>query len=72
MEKIPKGAMRFVETGPDCFALAEAGEDGKTPKLKMVGYSGGIIKGHWYWGDLAIDLEGMSFPLSKYPILEDH
>lgn len=72
MEKIPKGAMRFVEAGPDCYAMAEAGEDGKTPKLKMVGYSGGIIKGHWYWGDLAIDLEGMSFPLSKYPILEDH
>jgi len=71
-EKIPKGAMRFVETNAECFAIAEKLAEDQPPKLKMVGYSGGIIKGHWYWGDLAIDLKGMSFPLSKYPVLEDH
>jgi len=70
--KIPKGAMRFVETNPECFAIAEKFADDKPPKLKMVGYSGGLIKGHWYWGDLIIDLQGMIFPLSKYPVLEDH
>jgi hypothetical protein len=38
----------------------------------MTAYSGGVIKDHWYWGDLAIDLSGMSFPKKKMPILEDH
>jgi len=70
--EIPRGAMRFVETGPDCFAVVEQLAEDKPPKLKMVGYSGGLIKGHWYWGDLAIDLKGIEFPLSKYPVLEDH
>jgi len=71
-EKIPKGAMRFVEVGPDCFATATQLEEDKPPKLKMVGYSGGIIKNHWYWGHLSIDIEGMSFPVGKYPVLESH
>ena len=40
--------------------------------LDMLIYSGGLIKDHYYWGDLAIDLQGMQFPKSKYPILESH
>ncbi len=72
MEKLPKGALRLVEVGDDCCAFAVAGEEGEAPKMKMIAYSGGIIKNHWYWGNLAIDLEGMTFPVSKYPILEDH
>lgn len=72
MEKLPKGALRLVEVGDgSCAFVEQMGED-KPPKLKMKAYSGGLIRGHWYWGDLAIDLEGMSFPVSKYPILEDH
>lgn len=70
-EKLPKGALRFVETGAECQAFAKT-EEGGVPKMSMRAYSGGVIKGHWYWGNLAIDLEGMSFPKSKYPILEDH
>jgi hypothetical protein len=48
--------------------------DGETKKarLEMVAYSGGIIKGHWWWDDLAIDLEGMKFIEKRYPILENH
>lgn len=78
--KLPKGALRFVAEG--CHAVVEMidtdkfAEDGKTPikkpKLKMVGYSGGLIKGHWYWDTLAIDLEGIQFSQKRYPILEDH
>ncbi len=70
MEKLPKGAMRLVEVGDSCCAFVET--DGKKPKFQMKAYSGGLIKGHWYWGDLAIDLQGMKFSVSKYPILEDH
>jgi len=66
-EKIPKGALRFVSTGAHAFV---EGEEDK--QLNMVVYSGGVIQGHWYWNNLAIDLEGMSFPMERYPILENH
>ena len=69
-KKIPNGALRLVQTGDGCCAFAE-GEDGKK-KLKMTVYSGKVIKGHWYWGDLAIDLKGIKFNMSKYPVLENH
>ena len=68
--KIPNGALRLVQTGEGCHAFAE-GEDGKK-KLKMVVYSGKVIKDHFWWGDLAIDLEGVKFLMSKYPVLENH
>jgi len=73
-KKVPRGALRIVETGEGCHALTEYfGEgDKKKPKLKMVAYSGGIIKGHWYWDNLAIDLQGIKFGKGKFPILEDH
>ncbi len=76
-KKLPKGAFRFVEQG--CHAVVEEveklSEDGQSkvlPQLSMVGYSGGIIEGHWYWGRLAIDLNGLQFSQKMYPILEDH
>lgn len=68
LKKIPNGALRLV--APDCHAFAE-GEDGKK-KLKLVVYSGGVIKSHWWWDDLAIDLEGVKFDRNKYPVLENH
>jgi len=69
-KKIPNGALRLVQTGEGCHAFAE-GEDGKK-KLKMTVYSGKVIKDHFWWGDLAIDLEGVKFLMSKYPVLENH
>jgi len=69
--EIPQGATILLDEGQGCQAFAEFKEGEKT-KIKMVAYSGKIIKNHWYWGDLAIDLEGMKFPKSKYPILEEH
>lgn len=71
--KLTKGAMQLVDD--QCFAtvkFAEGAEGEKKPQLEMLAYSGGIIKGHWYWGDLAIDLVGLSFPKKKFPLLEDH
>ena len=72
-QKIPKGALRFVE--PGCHAYLEFADDGKEQKpsrINMVGYSGGIIKDHWWWGNLSIDLSGMEFSQKRYPILENH
>lgn len=71
--KLTVGAMQLQDE--NCLAAVKFSEDDKgekTPQLEMVGYSGGIIKGHWYWGDLAIDLAGMSIPKTKIPILSEH
>lgn len=65
--KLPKNALCLVDADHECLAQAKD-EDG----FEMVVYSGGLIKDHWWWGDLAIDVSGMSFPKSKIPILEDH
>ena len=69
-QKIPNGALRLVEVGEGCHALAVS--DGDTKQLKMVIYSGGVIKDHWWWGDLAVDLEGLKFNRPKFPVLENH
>lgn len=72
-EIIKSTSLRFSD--PNCTAhikFADDDTDKKDPQLEMLAYSGGIIPGHWYWGDLAIDLEGMKIPSGKTPILEDH
>ena len=70
-KKVPNQALNLVE--PGCFAKVAAPEkEGGKHRLDMTCYSGKIIKGHWFWGDLAIDLDGMSFPKDKYPILDSH
>jgi len=71
LKKVPKGALRFVDVGNGCNAFAETGE-GEKPKLRMKAYSGKEIKGHWYWGNLALDTAGMTLASNKMPILEDH
>ncbi len=69
--KIPKGALTFQDNG--CNATINFAENPEeSSKLDMTVYSGGIIKNHWYWDDLAIDLTGMRATQNKYPILEDH
>jgi len=67
MQKIPEAALQLISH--DCFAQVTGDEK---PKLEMVIYSGKVIPNHFWWGDLAIDLEGMEFQKTKYPILESH
>lgn len=70
---VPSSALVFEEDGAQAKVTQFTKEEGDPEdKLEMIAYSGGIIKGHWYWGDLAIDLEGMKFPKKTYPILEAH
>jgi len=71
IKQIPVGAMRFVATESHAHVEFAEGDD-KMPKMNMIAYSGKIIKDHWYWDDLVIDLSGMVFDKSKYPILENH
>ena len=68
--KLNRSALSF--TDHDSFAKTEPTAEGKPRKLKMVAYSGKIIKDHWYWGDLAIDTSGMKMAKREIPILNDH
>jgi len=58
------------------FAEAEftkGSNDGQNKKtFSIVGYSGRIIEGHWYWGNIAFDLTGMKFAKKNTPVLEEH
>jgi hypothetical protein len=66
-EKVPKNAAIFASQGKFEFL----GEE-ENKKFNMLAYSGGIIQNHWYWGNLAIDLQGLKFEKEEYPILIDH
>lgn len=67
-QQVPKKAFSFVE--PEASVQFEDVEGKKT--CLIVGYSGGVIKNHWYWGNLAIDLEGMVAEKKFYPVLDSH
>lgn len=66
--KITKAALCFDEIN----SIKLAANDGGKVQLFMTAYSGKLIKNHWYWGDLAIDVSGMKMAKSKIPILNDH
>jgi len=65
----PAEACIFNEQTEVTFAKG----DGETKnKFSIVGYSGGVMKNHWYWGNLAIDLDGCKFYKKPLPVLESH
>jgi len=66
-ESVPKSA--FCIQDSECFAKVV---DNEEKNVELIGYSGGIIKNHWWWGDLGIELSGIEFEKKFYPILEDH
>ena len=65
----PAKACIFNEETEVIFAKAVGEENNK---FRIIGYSGGIIKNHWLWGNLAIDLEGCKFYKGRLPVLEEH
>lgn len=69
-KKIPKKGMYFTEDDVDIQLAAGENEDPNV--VSMTAYSGTILKGHWLWGDLAIDVEGIQFSKKRIPILEQH
>lgn len=50
--------------------FAEGGGGGNN--FRILGYSGKIIKNHWYWGNMAIDLAGLKFYKKRIAVLESH
>ena len=70
-KKVPKKACLMNSADERCaFSISQ--EDGAGPKVSIRGYSGGVIEDHWWWGNLIISTEGMSFPKDTYPVLIDH
>lgn len=65
----PLKACVFNESAEVIFEKDVAEENNK---FRIIGYSGGIIKGHWYWGNLAIDLKGTKFYKKRIAVLESH
>jgi len=53
-------------------AFAESDSDTKGDHFRIVGYSGGIMKNHWLWGNIGLDLKSMKFEKSRTPVLEEH
>ena len=63
----PQTACIFNDHKNIAFVDAE-----KSNEFAIVGYSGGIIKDHWWWGNVAFDLTGMKFAKKTTPVLEEH
>ncbi len=64
---VPKAACVFA-----CPATAvqfAAGDD--SGRFRIQAYDGGVTN-HWYWGNFAIDLEGLTFAADPLPILDTH
>lgn len=51
--------------------LADASNDSKQ-RFWMVAYTGQVIPDHPYWGNLAIDLNGMQIGRQRKPVLREH
>lgn len=68
-KKVPARACEFAIEGPLEVALAE-GDEGP-PRFSIVAKSPQPVLGHWWWGNLAIDLEGVKGK-AKIPTLVDH
>ena len=72
-ENIPKAALRFKEEDVPVEILAsQEGEKTKKRKFSMIANSGRVMLNHWLWGNLAIDLSGVSIGRKKKPALRDH
>jgi len=66
-DSAPSKAFVFNEHEQVCFA-----DGGENNSFRVIGYSGGIIRDHWLWGNVAFDLTGLKFAKKKTPVLEEH
>lgn len=52
-----------------CMQHTEAKDDNA---FRIIAYSGQVIPDHWFWGNVAFDLEGIEFDKKKTPVLDFH
>jgi len=67
-EKVPQGAATFELA----VKLAPSANDQKGRKFAGKANSGGVMPGHWYWGNLAIDMAGLQIGRMDKPVLFEH
>jgi len=66
----PTRACIFNDNAEVIFARGDG--DTKDDYFRIVGYTGGVMKNHWFWGNIALDLEGVKFAKSRTPVLAEH
>ena len=71
IEKLPRQALTFREP-LGSIALEENKNKDEVRRFRMVAHSGEIMLGHWFWGNFAIDLEGIQIRRQKKPALREH
>lgn len=69
--EVPRSALNWTPEGGSSFEYVEGTEKDKRPRFRMVANSGGVIP-HGYWGNFAVDLEGIKTSKKKLPILLEH
>lgn len=62
---------KFSWLAPAQFSVTGEGA-AKTRRFSGVAYSGGVIKNHFYWGDVIFELSTISLSQQKLPILVEH
>ena len=67
MKKVPKSATILSDIG----GAVSFSENEDAYSFEMVANSGKAFD-NWYWGKLALDLEGAKFTKSKFPVLYEH
>ncbi len=58
--------------GPSVQAVAHDDTDGTNGRFQMEVYTGAVFKGHWYWGDVVLDLDGFQPKRLDVPAQVDH
>ena len=73
--EIPVAAMQLRSNGVEESSVEESStnsDNDSRPKFRMVANSGGVIENHPYWGNFAIDLDGLKVGRNRKPALRDH
>jgi hypothetical protein len=72
MAKVAVDKNALVFSQPNSFKYTPNENDSQSGfQFEMIGYSGDILN-HWWWDNLAFDLEGMVVPKQTIPILWSH
>jgi len=67
--KVPASALKLMGTVPVKFVAAK--KEGDKNRFQIQANSGGIMQ-HWYWGNLAVDLDGLSIGREDKPVFRAH
>ncbi|MEN6424023.1 MAG: hypothetical protein ABFE13_01570 [Phycisphaerales bacterium] len=65
----PRDACIFADRA--CVQFTAGGGEAEG-RFQIEAYDGKVISGHWYWGNLAFDLNGLSFASDPLPVLDSH